>query len=165
MTTERSVLTTLMAACVEALTNLEGYTTDSTDVVMLLEAKPDVVMLAEVVKIVAGGIDASLRAAITRADGAVFLPDGRTMSIGKGDPVRTIRSDTNRLIDARIARRALTEAEGEAAPAIDAAIRMTRELYVAATALPKWTPLKALGFTTWDDVLDVDTKPGKVEVQ
>lgn len=165
MTTETKTLGVLLDRCLQAISDLEAYTSDSSDVTMLLEAQPKVAELGQIVKIVTGGIDTSLRLAVAQGGGAVFLPDGRTMSVGKGEAVRTLRPDTNRIIDTRIIRKALAEAEGEAAPAIEAAIKMTRDLYVAATALPKWTPLKALGFNSWSDVVDEDNKPGKLEVQ
>lgn len=150
----------------DALDDIERWVNDTTGIDAILDQQQRLAQVAEAVKILQGTLTAKLRQTVEAAEGqVVFMPDGRTASFKPGDPKRTLRANAKPLIRDRIARRCYAQCEGEALPALMAAIEFTETLYASETAMPKWGGLATLGFSSWADIADEDRKAGDVVIK
>lgn len=162
---EPKIYDLLIDEIAEQMSVLDSWVNDSVDVEMLLDIRSKVKPLYDILNIITGHVDASLRANVARGEGVVFLKDGHTLVV-ETEPKRVLTSTGRRLIHDRIVRRSLAAGQGEAEAAIRAAIAETEALYLAPSAMPKSTQLKALGLKMADVAEEEQTdKPGKLVIQ
>lgn len=144
----------LLLDAFEALEALEAWTNDCADVNRLAAVKDAMPELTDRVKLIASATNTSLRHLL--AEGPQFLADGRTALI-ETEEKRTLRPGSRDKIRNRIIARACALREGETGfTTMETALEVMEDVYLSPSTLPKWGGLKTLGFSSWDEVADIN---------